>query len=141
MNYLTEANKLEPKEKGKARAMASALAQASGKFLGKFVSGTMVDVPLAAAEGFRVLPGLYGGNIHDSDRVTDWKSGMLGGAKTFAVGMAESCVDPFYQPYKGARDAGALGFASGLFNGTFSVIAKMGHGKILFLCYFSISAF
>ena len=71
MNYLTEANKLEPKEKGKARAMASALAQASGKFLGKFVSGTMVDVPLAAAEGFRVLLGLYRGNIHDSDRVTD----------------------------------------------------------------------
>ncbi|KAJ6026609.1 uncharacterized protein N7446_004791 [Penicillium canescens] len=131
MNYLTEANKLEPKEKGKARAMASALTQASGKFLGKFVSGTMVDVPLAAAEGFRVLPGLYGGNIHNSDRVTDWKSGMLAGPRTFAVGMAESCVDPFYQPYKGARDAGALGFASGLFKGTFGVIAKMGHGSVV----------
>ncbi|KAJ6094223.1 hypothetical protein N7467_003068 [Penicillium canescens] len=131
MNYLTEANKLEPKGKNKARAMASALTQASGKFLGKFVSGTMVDVPLAAAEGFRVLPGLYGGNIHDSDRVTDWRSGMLAGAKTFAVGMAESCVDPFYQPYKGAGDAGALGFASGLFKGTFGVIAKMGHGSVV----------
>lgn len=138
MNYLTEANSLQSKEKGKTRAMASASARASGKFLGKLVSGTTVDVPLAAAEGFRVLPGLYGDNVHESERVTDWKSGMLAGAKTFAVGMAESLIDPIYQPYKGARDAGALGFAGGLFKGTFGVVAKMGHGKIFLICYSSI---
>ncbi|KAJ6030987.1 hypothetical protein N7540_001719 [Penicillium herquei] len=135
MSYLTEPNKPEGKERGKARAMAVASAQASGKFLGKFVSGTMVDVPLAAAEGFRVLPGLYGGNVRDADKVTDWKSGMLAGAKTFAIGVAESCVDPLYQPYKGARDGGALGFAGGLFRGTFGVIAKMGHASTSLLAY------
>jgi hypothetical protein len=57
---------------------------------------------------------------------------MLAGAKTFAVGMAKSCVDPFYQPYKGARAGGALGFAGGLFKGTFGVLANMGHCKTLF---------
>lgn len=64
---------------------------------------------------------------------------MLAGAKTFAVGMAKSCVDPFYQPYKGARDGDALGFAGALVKGTFGVLAKIGPGKTLFLCYFSIS--
>ncbi|KAJ5724974.1 uncharacterized protein N7483_006331 [Penicillium malachiteum] len=135
MPYLTEANISDLEEKGKARAMAVASAQASGRFLGKFVSGTMIDVPLAAAEGFRVLPGLCGGNVRHTDKVTDWKSGMLAGAKTFAVSMAESCVDPFYQPYRHARDGSALGFAARLFKGTFGVIAKMGHAPINLLAY------
>lgn len=139
--YLMEVNKPEVEGKGKARAMALASVQASGKLLGKFVSGTMVDVPLAAAEGFRMLPGLYGENIREPERVTDWKSGMLTGAKTFAIGMTESCVDPLYQPYKGARDGGPLGFAGGLVKGTVGMIAKMGHGKILVLCCFKMPVF
>jgi hypothetical protein len=134
MNNLTDVDEREPRRKGKARAMASASGRASGKFLGKLVSGTMVDVPLAAAEGFRTLPGLFGDKPHEIDRVTDWKSGMVAGAKNFAVGMAGMCVDPLYQPYKGARDGGALGFAGGLFKGTFGVLAKMGHGKISLAC-------
>ncbi|KAJ5752138.1 hypothetical protein N7520_009055 [Penicillium odoratum] len=135
MNDLTDTDRLEPKEKGKALAMASASAQASRKFLGRFVSGTLVDLPLAAAEGFRVLPGLYGDKVHENERVKDWKSGVLAGAKTFAVGMAESLVDPLYQPYKGARDGGALGFAGGIFKGTFGVLAKMGHAGVGLVAY------
>ncbi|KAJ5727467.1 hypothetical protein N7493_005287 [Penicillium malachiteum] len=135
MPYLKDTNGTVPRDKGKARTMAVASAQASGRFLGKFVSGTMVDVPLAAAEGFRVLPGLFGGNVRDPGKVTDWKSGMLAGAKSFTIGMAESLVDPFYQPYKGARDGGAVGFAGGLFRGTFGVLAKMGHASTSLLAY------
>jgi hypothetical protein len=55
--------------------------------------------------------------------------------------MAESQVDPFYQPFKGTRDEGAFGFTRGLFKETISVIANMGHGKIFFLGCFLISAF
>jgi hypothetical protein len=66
---------------------------------------------------------------------------MLADEKPFAVGMAESQVDPFYQPIKGTRDGGAFGFTRGLFKGTISVIANMGHGKIFFLGCFLISAF
>ncbi|KAJ5088860.1 hypothetical protein N7456_012476 [Penicillium angulare] len=125
----------ESKEKGKALAMASASARASGRLLGKFASGTMVDVPLAAAEGFRVLPGLYGGTVHERERVKDWKSGLLAGVKTFGISMGESIVDPLYQPYKGARDGGAMGFAGGIFRGTFGTLAKMGHAGVSLVAY------
>ncbi|KAJ5259579.1 UDP-glucuronosyl/UDP-glucosyltransferase [Penicillium angulare] len=118
----------ESKEKGKARAMASASARTSGKLLGKLASGTMVDVPLAAAEGFCVLPGLYGGTVHEREMVKNWKSGLLAGVKTFGISMAESVIDPLYQPYKGARDGGTMGFAGGIFRGTFGMLAKIGHG-------------
>jgi hypothetical protein len=122
-------DELNVKVKGRAKAMALASVQASGKLVTKYLAGTLVDVPLAAAEGFRVLPGLYGDKVHEYDQVTDWKTGLKTGAKCFAIGMAESMGDFFYQPYKGVRDGGAIGLANGMFRGTFGVVAKMSHGK------------
>lgn len=129
LNDLRETSELDMKGDKKALDMATASALAGGKFLGKCLSGVMVDVPLAAAEGFRMLPGLYGDKVYEHQRVKGWKSGAIAGAKSFAIGMGESVIDPFYQPYKGARDGGIRGFASGMFKGTFGVIAKMTHGK------------
>ena len=126
MNVVTED---EPTKRHKAAAMASASAKASGTLLGKYVSGAMVDIPLAAAEGFRVLPGLYGDNVHDYGHVKDWKTGTIAGAKCFAVGMGESVTDIFYQPYRGAKDNGAVGFATGMLKGTFGVVGKVAHGR------------
>jgi hypothetical protein len=128
MNDIVTTSAVEPKKKNKAVAMASASFRAYGKFLGKLVSGAVVDIPLAAAEGFRVLPGLYGDKVHEYEQVKDWKSGAAAGAKSFAIGMGESVTDIFYQPYKGARDGGALGLANGMFKGTFGVAFKVAHG-------------
>jgi hypothetical protein len=89
----------------------------------------MVDVPLAASEGFRVLPSLYGDKVDGHQKVKAWKSGAMAGAKGFAIGIGESLIDPFYQPYMGARDGGIRGFTGGIFKGTFGVNAKMTHGK------------
>lgn len=129
MNDLTASREVEPKKKGRGTAMAVASTQASGKLLGKFASGFMVDIPLAAAEGFRVLPGLYGDKVHQYGKVKDWKSGAVAGVKSFGVGMGEAVTDVIYQPYKGARDGGVAGFAGGLLKGTFGVFGKMAHGK------------
>lgn len=118
----------ETEKKNKAAAMASASAKASGKLLTKYVSGAIVDIPLAAAEGFRVLPGLYGDKVHDYGQVKDWKSGTVAGAKSFALGIGEGMTDIFYQPYKGARDNGAKGFATGFLKGTFGAVGKVAHG-------------
>ncbi|KAJ9271916.1 CAZyme family GT1 [Paecilomyces variotii] len=134
-NELTRTDRFEPGGKGRALAMVSASTRASGKLLGKFVSGTMVDVPLAAAEGFRALSDLYGDRVHEYGKVKDWKSGAIAGVKSFAIGMGESITDPLYQPYKGARDGGALGFAGGLFKGSFGVIAKMTHASLGLVAY------
>lgn len=129
MNDLTASREAEPKKKGRRTAMAAASTHASGKLLGKVASGFMVDLPLAAAEGFRVLPGLYGEKVPEYGKVTDWKSGAVAGAKSFGVSMGGAVTDVIYQPYKGARDGGVAGFAGGLFKGTFGVLGKMAHGK------------
>ncbi|KAJ5771391.1 uncharacterized protein N7511_003442 [Penicillium nucicola] len=135
LNDLTATGAIERKDKSKALDMASVSARASGRLLGKVVSGVMVDVPLAAAEGFRVLPGLYGNKVHEYERVKDWKSGAVTGVKSFAVGMGECLIDPLYQPYKGAKEGGALGFAGGMLKGTFGVVAKMAHASLGLVAY------
>lgn len=144
MNDLTGSREVVPKKKGRGAAMASASTQASGKFLGKIASGVMVDIPLAAAEGFRVLPGLYGDKVPQYGQVKDWKTGAVAGAKSFARGMGGAMTDMIYQPYKGARDGGVAGFAGGIFKGSFGSLAKLAHGKnyafrfnsrVLFCCF------
>jgi hypothetical protein len=41
------------------------------------LKGTMVDLPLAVAEGLRIAPRLYGEQIQDYGTLTDWKSGFV----------------------------------------------------------------
>lgn len=41
------------------------------------VKGTLIDMPLALAEGLRNTPALYGAEVRDYGPVTDWKSGGL----------------------------------------------------------------
>jgi hypothetical protein len=135
MNDLAARGDAEPKQKGRGVAMAAASTHASGKLLGKVASGLMVDLPLAAAEGFRVLPGLYGEKVHEYGKVKDWKTGAVAGAKSFAIGMGEAVTGVVYQPYKGARDGGAAGFAGGLLKGAFGVVGKMAHGKDILSIY------
>lgn len=64
---------------------AGAAAVAAGKGLGSMttslVKGTVVDFPLAVAEGLRNAPALYGSEPEDHGKVTDWKSGATVGAK------------------------------------------------------------
>lgn len=61
---------------------------------GSVVKGTLVDVPLAFAEGLRNTPALYGEKIRDHGPVTDWKSGGVVAAKvshpTFLSRLADS---------------------------------------------------
>ncbi|GLA18821.1 hypothetical protein AnigIFM62618_006475 [Aspergillus niger] len=106
----------ETEKKNKAAAMASASAKASGKLLTKYVSGAIVDIPLAAAEGFRVLPGLYGDKVHDYGQVKDWKSGTVAGAKSFALGIGEGMTDFFT-------------------NRTFGAVGKVAHGSLGLVAY------
>lgn len=76
----------------------------------------IVDIPLAATEGLRAVPRLYGEDVEDY-QVRDWKSGALAGGKNFAQNMREGLTGIWNQPRKGA-DEGALGVAKGIMKGT-----------------------
>lgn len=80
-----------PSEKNTAGAMAMASAKSLGKLSGKGIKGLAVDVPLAAAEGFRNVPTMYGEQVRNHGNVTDWKSGAIVGGKVSAPPKFVSC--------------------------------------------------
>lgn len=63
------------------------------------VKGTLVDVPLAFAEGLRNTPVLYGENIRDHGPVTDWKSGGIVAAKVSLMISTSERRDAFLFSY------------------------------------------
>jgi hypothetical protein len=82
-----------------AGAMAMASAKGIGNLYAKGFKGLAVDIPLAAAEGFKNVPAFYGEQIRDNGKVTDWKTGAVVGGK---VGMLMNtteaktkCISPF----------------------------------------------
>ncbi|KAJ7489443.1 putative sterol glucosyltransferase, partial [Mycena latifolia] len=118
-----------------AGAMVAASGKSAGKLMAVSVRGAIVDVPLAAAEGLRGMPKLYGEEARDYGEVKDWKSGAVVAGKAFAYGMSEGLADLFVQPYKGAREEGAWGMAKGLGKGTLGLTAKVGSGTLGLLAY------
>ncbi|KAH8423773.1 putative sterol glucosyltransferase [Aspergillus melleus] len=97
-------------------AAVTAGAKGFGKLLSSYSKGIIVDIPLAATEGLRAVPRLYGEEVEDY-QVRDWKSGALAGGKNFAHNMREGFTGIWNQPRKGA-DEGALGVAKGIMKGT-----------------------
>jgi hypothetical protein len=128
-----------------AVAVAMISAKSFGNISLKGFKGLAVDIPLTAAEGFRNVPTLYGEQVSDNGTVTDWKSGAVVGGKvcdplkptspkvnqfqSFFYGMTEGITDIFFQPYKGAREEGALGALKGFGKGTVALATKTGAGE------------
>lgn len=76
----------KPPSKNVAGAMALASAKSFGNLYTKGFKGLAVDIPLAATEGFRNVPALYGEQVRNNGTVTDWKSGaIVGGKVRFSV--------------------------------------------------------
>lgn len=48
---------------------------------GTLTKGTLINTPLALAEGLRNMPRLYGEEVQDHDKVKDWQSGGKVAAK------------------------------------------------------------
>uniref|UniRef100_A0A0D2Y1L5 Uncharacterized protein n=1 Tax=Fusarium oxysporum (strain Fo5176) TaxID=660025 RepID=A0A0D2Y1L5_FUSOF len=83
---------------GTRRSAGTATAVASGKALQGMttavVKGSLVDVPLALAEGLRNTPRLYGEKVQDHGPVTDWKSGGTVAAKLGS--LEEAHIPPVF---------------------------------------------
>ena len=103
-------------------SMAGAMATASGRSLAKFFTvyfeGMLVEMPLAAAEGLRKAPALWGGKVCEYGEVTDWRSGATVAGRTFSGGFEDGLNGLIMHPVAGAQDEGAWGCTKGLLKGT-----------------------
>lgn len=109
--------------------MAGAGLQGFGKFTATYFRGVIVDIPHAAAEGFRRAPQLYGEKPKDYGTVKDWKSGIRVGGKNFVGGMSSGVADIIKHPIKGAIEGGREGALRGLARGGMGMATKMPSGE------------
>ena len=107
-----------------AGKMAGASAKSFGKMYMGMVKGMVVDIPFAAAEGFRAVPKLYGEEVQDHGEVKDWKSGMIVAGRTFTHGISDGVSDLFVKPMQDAKKDGALGFVKGVGKGSLGFTSK-----------------
>ncbi|KAH6720229.1 sterol glucosyltransferase [Leptodontidium sp. MPI-SDFR-AT-0119] len=118
-----------------ASSMAAASINSLGKVVVRYSKGVLVDIPLAATEGMRAVPRLYGEEVKEHAPITDWKSGSSVAGKMFVGGMYEGFTDIFVQTYKGKEAEGAIGVAKGLSKGLLSVTMKTGAATVGLVAY------
>ncbi|OOF99228.1 glycosyltransferase family 1 protein [Aspergillus carbonarius ITEM 5010] len=118
-----------------AGSMVGASLKGFGKFTGAYFKGIVVDIPHAAAEGFRQVPRLYGEEPKDYGTVRDWKSGATMGGRNFVDGMTDGFKGFFTEPVKGAREDGALGAVKGFAKGTIGLATKVPSAGIGLVAY------
>ncbi|KAJ6562455.1 hypothetical protein B0H19DRAFT_1069079 [Mycena capillaripes] len=110
------------------KSTAGAIAAASGRSVGAFVTsfskGAFVDMPLAAIEGARAMPKLYGEEVKDRDQIRDWKSGLVVAGKNFVQAFPSGLADTVVQPYKGIKEDGAIGLVKGIAKGSLGLATK-----------------
>ncbi|KAJ4346070.1 hypothetical protein N0V95_005745 [Ascochyta clinopodiicola] len=115
--------------------MATAGAKGFGNFNKALFKGSIVDLPLAAAEGFRAVPKLYGEEVKDHGEVTNIQTGFGKAGKNFAFGMYDGFSDLFIRPYEEAKKDGALGFAKGLGKGVLGFTSKTASAAVGIVAY------
>ncbi|KAJ5993678.1 hypothetical protein N7451_009402 [Penicillium sp. IBT 35674x] len=104
--------------------MAGASLNSFGKFTTECFKGVLVDIPTAAADGFRHVSQVYGDKPKDYGTVTDWKSGAKVGSKNFVGGMTEGITGLIKHPWKGYREDGRQGALRGLAKGAIGLATK-----------------
>ncbi|PSN74344.1 putative sterol glucosyltransferase [Corynespora cassiicola Philippines] len=118
-----------------AGKIAGGTAKNFGKFNMHFFKGAIVDLPYAAAEGFRAVPRLYGEEVQDHGQVKDWKSGFGVAGKSFTHGVAGGASDLFVKPFQEAKKEGALGFVKGIGKGTLGFTSKTASAVLGLVAY------
>ena len=121
-----------------AEAIAGSAAGLGG-FFKYFFKGMIIDMPLAATEGLRVLPRWYGGEVREIGPVADWKSGAVAAGRNFKYGVADGFADLVREPVKGGQEGGALGAVKGVGKGSVNMISKVSSGMFTSRLDFSCS--
>ncbi|KXJ86093.1 glycosyltransferase family 28 domain-containing protein [Microdochium bolleyi] len=115
-----------PDNNSAAAAGRAAVAVGGGvvKVYGVVLQGVFVDGPVAMAEGMRNVPRLYGEEVKEQGKVTDWKSGGAVAAKNFGSGFYRGITGFAIQPWQGAKQEGFVGFLKGAGKGTIGLVTK-----------------
>lgn len=126
---------LEVEDTDYVKKMALASASSLGKFLGRSSRGALVDLPLAAAEGMRAVPRLYGEDVKYHGTVKNWKSGAIVASSTFAHGLYEGVTNVSVHTYHGKKEQDTVGVAKGLTKGLVSFTMKTGAATVGLVAY------
>ncbi len=119
---------------GSGRFARAALGSASGVggFFHHFYKGMLLDIPLAATEGLRAVPKLYGGEVSERRGITDWKSGAIVAGTNFQEGVVGGFTDLVREPVEGGRQEGAMGVVKGVGKGVVGMTTKVTSGAFCF---------
>ncbi|KAK4118847.1 glycosyltransferase family 1 protein [Parathielavia appendiculata] len=129
-NSTTYQTKEEKEEQSRTTTAFLGCASGVGNFFKHWTKGMYLDMPLAVSEGLRNAPRLYGGDVYDPGRVTDWKSGGAAAGKNFVHGLVEGFGGLVVKPVQGARKEGALGAAKGAGVGLLNMGTKVSSGVL-----------
>ncbi|KAM3443325.1 hypothetical protein MY4824_000628 [Beauveria thailandica] len=134
---LPAAAPLETKQSGRSSMAMAVIGSASGvgHFFHSLSKGMLLDLPLAATEGLRNAPKLYGGEVYEREDVVDWKSGGVVAAKTFRHGIVHGFKGLVKEPARGAKQHGAVGAIRGAGIGVLNFGSKVGSGALGVVSY------
>lgn len=84
-----------------------------------------MDLSLAIAQGFHNAPRLYGDStVRTPIRVSGIQSGLKAAGSEFVFGIYDGVTGLWLQPYRGAKENGAVGFVQGVGKGFGGFILK-----------------
>lgn len=84
-----------------------------------------MDLSLAIAQGFHNAPRLYGDStVRTPVRVSGIQSGLKAAGSEFVFGIYDGVTGLWLQPYRGAKENGAVGFVQGVGKGLGGFILK-----------------
>lgn len=84
-----------------------------------------MDLSLAIAQGFHNAPRLYGDTtVRTPVRVSGIQSGLKAAGSEFVFGIYDGVTGLWLQPYRGAKENGAVGFVQGVGKGFGGFILK-----------------
>ncbi|KAF2668161.1 UDP-Glycosyltransferase/glycogen phosphorylase [Microthyrium microscopicum] len=99
----------------------------TGKGISKIIGAGLkapLDFTMAVSKGFHNVPGLYGEEVRQVDRVTGVKSGLRTAGKEFGVGLFDGITGLITQPMQGAKKEGGAGFIKGIGRGLAGIVVK-----------------
>ncbi|KAL8937913.1 MAG: hypothetical protein Q9216_004175 [Gyalolechia sp. 2 TL-2023] len=92
---------------------------------GEAIARVPMDLSLAIAQGFHNAPRLYGDTtVRTPMRVTGIQSGLRAAGEELVFGVYDGITGLWLQPYRGARDHGALGLVQGVGRGSGGFVLK-----------------
>ncbi|KAL8669003.1 MAG: hypothetical protein Q9224_007761, partial [Gallowayella concinna] len=92
---------------------------------GEALARVPMNLSLAIAQGFHNAPRLYGDTtVRTPMRITGIKSGLRAAGDELVFGVYDGVTGLWLQPYRGARDHGALGLVQGVGKGFGGFILK-----------------